>query len=56
MKRLEKYKGFPIIAWTLVLVFSLFTLHLTKQVSALESGSSAVKTEAAIEDLDAYFE
>ena len=56
MKRLEEHKGFPFVAWALIIAFTLFTYHLTTQVAALESESASHKTEAAIDDIDAYFE
>lgn len=56
MQRLEEHKGFSVIAWTLIFVFAFFTYHLTTRVTALEEEYATTKTEAAITDLDAYFE
>ncbi len=30
---LEKYKIFPYVAWTLIIVFAIFTLNLTLKVN-----------------------
>lgn len=56
MKRIDQHKAFPYVAWVLFIGFALFTYNLTTQVAALEETSNAYWTEAAIDDVERYFD